>query len=312
MGATPMSTSRPRRYACIGAASLALCMVASACGGGDAAAPAAAADTLMVSPQNSTFLIGTNRLSFALNTPDTKAVLGAAATWTLQRRGGASVAHGALQFIGPEYGQIPVYLGVGRFPQTGEWEFVVHAVTPGGSALDGHAFVNVTTQSPELPVGFSVTKAANIRQRVARDVAGDLSQLDSAVKDGKADPDPFHDFSIQDGLDQHKSMVLYFGEPGRCVSQTCGPTVQVLEKLYPQYRDRFLFEHIEVHDPASGDAFNPVYVAFGLQSEPWVYVVNSQGIVSDRFEGPLTVEQLQGALDGTLAGKVPAVDVSTS
>jgi len=307
-----MSMSPPRRHACIAAAGVALAMVAAACGGGGTAAPAGATETLAVSPQNSTFLIGVNRLSFALTTPDTKAVIGAVASWDLQRRGGTPVAHGTLQFIGPEYGQIPVYLGVGKFPETGEWEFLVRANMPGGSALDGHAFVNVTTQSPELPVGFSVTKATNLKQRVARDVAGDLTQLDSAVKDGKADPDAFHDASIQDGLDQHKSMVLYFGEPGRCVSQTCGPTIQVLAKLYPQYRDQFLFEHIEVHDPASGNAFNPVYVAFGLQSEPWVYVINSQGIVSDRFEGPLTVEQLKGALDGTLAGKVPAVDVSTT
>jgi len=86
----------------------------------------------------------------------------------------------------------------------------------------------------------------------------------------------------------------------------------VLESLFPQYSDRFWFEHIEVHDPASGDAYNPVYVGFGLQSEPWVYVVNSQGIVADRFEGPVTTDQLRAALDGTLAGKVPAVDVQAN
>ena len=104
-------------------------------------------------------------------------------------------------------------------------------------------------------------------------------------------------------------MVLYIGEPGRCVSQTCGPTVQVLEQIYPQYQDRILFEHIEVHYPAQANSFNPIYAAFGLTSEPWVYFVNSQGVVSDRFEGFVTADELRTAADGTLAGRVPAVDL---
>lgn len=309
-----MSTSLHLRLtrACLAVPLLGL--IAAACGGDSGTTASGSGDTLSVSPQNSTFLVGTDRLGFALLTQgDNRAVLGATATWQLQRRGGTPVAHGQLEFIGPEYGQIPVYLGVGRFPQTGEWEFLVHATMPSGPALDGHAFVNVTSQSPELPVGFSVTKVTtSLKQRVARDVNGNLSLLDSAVSNGKSDPDPFHDHTIADGVAAHQPMVLYFGQPGRCESQTCGPTVKVLESVASQYSDRVWFEHIEVHDPASGDAYNPVYVGFGLQSEPWVYVINSQGIVADRFEGPITTDQLRAALDGTLAGKVPAVDVQAN
>jgi hypothetical protein len=33
-------------------------------------------------------------------------------------------------------------------------------------------------------------------------------------------------------------------------------------------------------------------------------------VIADRFEGPVTVSDLASAADGTLAGKVPAVDVS--
>lgn len=38
--------------------------------------------------------------------------------------------------------------------------------------------------------------------------------------------------------------------------------------------------------------------------------VNSAGIISDRFEGPVTVSELKTAADGTLQGKVPAVDIA--
>jgi hypothetical protein len=46
-----------------------------------------------------------------------------------------------------------------------------------------------------------------------------------------------------------------------------------------------------------------------LKTDPWIYFVTRSGIVSDRFEGPVTVEELRGAADGTLAGRVPAVDI---
>jgi hypothetical protein len=56
---------------------------------------------------------------------------------------------------------------------------------------------------------------------------------------------------------------------------------------------------------------NPAFKAFGLQSDPWVYFVNSAGIVTDRFEGPVTLSELQGAAVGTLAGHVPAVSLTS-
>ena len=62
--------------------------------------------------------------------------------------------------------------------------------------------------------------------------------------------------------------------------------------------------------PASSEALNPIYLAFGLTSEPWLYFVNAGGVVADRFEGFVTPDQLRQAVDGTLAGRVPAVDLT--
>jgi hypothetical protein len=146
---------------------------------------------------------------------------------------------------------------------------------------------------------------ANLHQPILGDPGVTIETIDSGVP-----ADAFHDATIQQGLDQHKPMVLYLGEPGRCVSQTCGPTVQVLQQIHPKYKDSILFEHIEVHYPAQANSFNPIYAAFGLTSEPWVYFVNAQGVVSDRFEGFVTADELQTAADGTLAGRVPAVDLA--
>ena len=294
-------------------AAAALGLAATACGSG-AAVPQGGAPPadLTVAVQNSTLLVGADRLGIALIGPAKQPILGARVLVDLSPAGRSVFERRSLQFIGSNYGQIPVYLGVASFPSTGSYRLAVTATLTDGSVRTGTADVQVTDRSPELPVGHSVTEARNLRQRVARDVRGDLSQIDSAVKDGRPDPDPFHQSTIQDGLDMHRPMVLYFGQPGRCVSETCGPTVALLEKLSAGYGDRMLFEHIEVHDPAPSETFNPTMVGFGLTSEPWVYFVNAQGIVADRFEGPVTIEQLRAAADGTLAGRVPAVDVTTA
>jgi hypothetical protein len=294
------------------AVGIAALTVLAACGSSPSDTAPASPSALTVAVQNSTLLPGVNRLGVALLEPGNRPVLGAVVRATLSDAARRPFESVGLQFIGANYGAIPVYLGAAAFPDAGQFHIGVQATLADGSTLTGTTDVTVTTHSPELPVGHSVTEVRILTQRVARDVGGDLSQIDSAVKDGRSDPDAFHDFTIKDGLDMHKPMVLYFGEPGRCATMTCGPTVAVLEQIYPTYKDRMLFEHIEVHDPAGGEAFNPVLVGFGLTSEPWVFFINAQGIVADRFEGPVTAEQLAAAADGTLAGRVPAVQVVAS
>ena len=290
-------------------------LLASACGSGPAGSESSTTstvpgdDSLQVSPQNSELVLGVNRIGFAVLDKDSKPVLHASISVDVGTRSGPAFEHIAAEPIGPEYGSIPVYLATASFPKVGEVEFVVHATMPDGSSHTGHAFQNVSNHSSALPVGHSVTEAGNITQKVARDVNGDLTRLDTAVVDGKAAPDAFHDHTIAEGVAAHMPMLLYFGEPGRCVSGTCTPTIDVVKKLAAEYGSRIWVEHIEVHYPADADTFNPVYTAFGLQSEPWIFFVNSQGVVADRFEGPVSIGQLRSSAEGTLAGKVPAVSV---
>lgn len=263
------------------------------------------AGSVNVFPQNSTFLVGVDRLSVALLDRGKQPILDATASVDVDDNGQV-VETRPLQFVGRNYGAIPVYLGLVRFAHTGDYVLVVHVTKSDGTKDSGLAHVTVTDRSPELPVGHRLTEVhSDLRQPILGDPGVTISDIDSGVP-----PDPFHDMTIAQALAEHRPMVLYFGEPGRCPSRTCGPTVQVLEQIWPQYRDRMVFEHIEIHRPASGDALNPIYVAFGLTSEPWIYFVNADGVVADRFEGFVTVDELRAAADGTLAGKVPAVDLS--
>lgn len=262
-----------------------------------------AQENLNVQPQNSTLLVGVNRISIALLDTANNPVAATGVSVAIVDPAGATIATRPLENISSLYGGIPIYVGTAQFPAPGQYDFVVHGTSAHGP-VDGHGFVTVTTSGSEIPVGARVPA---LHQAVLSDPGVTISMVDSGVP-----PDTWHDQTIAGALAAHRPMVLFFGQPGFCPSKTCGPTVAILEQLCARYCAQFSFQHIETDFPASvNQAFNnPAFRAFGLQTDPWVYFVNAAGVVSDRFEGPVTLDELQGAAAGTLAGHVPAVSLS--
>ena len=262
-----------------------------------------AQENLNVQPQNSTLLVGVNRISIALLDTGKSPVTASGVAVDIVAPSGQSTGRRPLENIAPVYGGIPIYVGIAQFPTAGQYEFLVTGVGSRG-AVNGHAFVTVAASGPELAVGAQVPA---LHQAVLTDPGVTISMVDSGVP-----PDTWHDQTIAGALAAHRPMVLFFGQPGFCPSETCGPTVAILKQLCTQYCGQFSFQHIETDFPASvnQDFNNPAFRAFGLPSDPWVYFVNSAGVVSDRFEGPITLDGLQGAAQGTLAGHVPAVSLN--
>lgn len=101
--------------------------------------------------------------------------------------------------------------------------------------------------------------------------------------------------------------VVVFAMPAFCVSATCGPVLEVVNSVKPEYPD-VNFTHVEVYTDLSAPDFAPtpdhLAPAVGpdywrLPSEPWVFVVDGAGRIAVRFEGSLTPDDLRLELDGT-------------
>jgi len=133
-----------------------------------------------------------------------------------------------------------------------------------------------------------------------RSVGGDAAKLTTRVPPD----DTLLEYSVAESLADHVPFVVTFATPEFCSSRTCGPVVDVVEEVARRSEGsgvRFL--HVEVYkgnDPANG--YNRWMQEWHLTTEPWTFVVGSDGRIEDRFEGPVSVRELEASVDKVTRG----------
>ncbi len=107
-----------------------------------------------------------------------------------------------------------------------------------------------------------------------------------------------HRSSIADALAAGSPFVVVFATPKYCTSRTCGPVVDVVSTVRRDNPDSGIrFIHVEIYqdnDPAKGE--NQWVREWKLPSEPWVFVVGGDGKVRERFEGTVSVRELDASV----------------
>jgi hypothetical protein len=105
-------------------------------------------------------------------------------------------------------------------------------------------------------------------------------------------------YSVAGVLAAHRPFVVTFATPKFCTSRTCGPVVDVVDAVRKRFASSPVrFIHVEVfrgNDPAKG--YNRWMREWGLQSEPWTFVVGADGRVKAKFEGSVSVAELSAAV----------------
>jgi hypothetical protein len=147
--------------------------------------------------------------------------------------------------------------------------------------------------APATPaVGSPAPRSRNL---IARDVK-DLREIDTSLK-----PDPrLHQVRIAEAIAQGKPQLIVFATPQFCTSRMCGPVVDIVRTLLPTYGKRVAFIHQEIwQDFAEKKMFSTVE-EWRLDTEPWVFVVDGKGIIRAKFEGLVTVLEIEDALQQIL------------
>lgn len=104
--------------------------------------------------------------------------------------------------------------------------------------------------------------------------------------------------SVAAALAAKEPFVLAFATPKYCTSRTCGPVVDVVSDVRRKHEgDGIRFINVEIYednDPAKGE--NRWVKEWKLPSEPWVFLVGSDGTIKTRFEGTVSVDELDAAV----------------
>jgi hypothetical protein len=130
-----------------------------------------------------------------------------------------------------------------------------------------------------------------IHTPTASDVGGDLGQIDT-----RSPHDDMHKVDFADVLGK-EPVVLQFATPALCQSRVCGPVVDVAEQVEHESGDGVDFIHMEVFKQNNASAgLRPQMEAFRLRTEPWVFVIDRNGIIRTRIEGAFDASELERAV----------------
>jgi hypothetical protein len=249
---------------------------------------------------------GANRFLFSfldaknnvLSKPDRTAKV---ALYDLGRDPAKPVATADGTFIWAIQNERGVYVANVTLPEAGTYGAEFTTSVGGGAPETIRATFSVDATTSLVRVG---QPAPSTKTPTATDAGGDLTHISSDPT-----PDPaFYKTSEDQALASHQPFVLIFATPKFCQTAQCGPTLDRIKPFVAKY-PTVEFIHVEPYQlQFQNGALQPVMTnnqltptsvtnTWGLSSEPWVFVVDRQGIVRGSFGLIFSDAELTAALD---------------
>ena len=157
----------------------------------------------------------------------------------------------------------------------------------------------------------SVRLRFSVRERQAAPRVGEQApSVDSRTRDDvsalselTSDPEPepgLYAMSIVDALKQERPLVIAFATPAFCHSRTCAPVLEAVKGVWREFSSEVTGIHVEVFenpDDPSRLVEAEAFIAWRLPSEPWVFVIDADGVIRYAFEGAVTEAELRSAVE---------------
>ena len=298
-------------------AGLAVVVVLAACAGGaspSASAPGSPTDSaappsdgrpsVIPVPVSSELAVGGNRFVFSfLDAAGNAPVAAPDRTASVRFSGpdGTTVETDPATFVWAIENERGVYVTHVTFPTAGAWRAEFTTAAAGGPSETIPFDLDIRADRSVVGVG---EPAPSVDTPTAADVDGDLARVST-----DAEPVPaFYETSIAEAIDAGRPFVLVFATPKFCVTAQCGPTLDRLKPIAAAHPDiafinvepyELTFENDQLQPVLTNGQLTPVdsVIAYGLLSEPYVFVVDGDGIVRASFEVIFSADEIDAALD---------------
>ncbi|HEX5950852.1 MAG TPA: hypothetical protein VFZ96_07610 [Actinomycetota bacterium] len=192
------------------------------------------------------------------------------------------------------------------FDRAGFWQVTVTADVEGIGPQTALATLPVA-EEPALP---APGEPALPTENLTLDSKGvPAAAIDSRAGDGGEVPDPeLHRSTIAAALEDGRPALVVFATPVYCVSQFCGPVTDMVQDLAGRYDDRATFIHVEIWEDYEGQALNEAATDWlrmpsGELTEPWLYLIDADGVILDRWSSLWSEEEVVAALETLPRGR---------
>ena len=202
---------------------------------------------------------------------------------------------GTFQFVNWPISVQGVFVAEVDLDIAGAYEIDVNFTAADGTPVFAQASFILKETTSTTAIGAQAPASVTL---TASDV-DDLAHITSSTE-----PDPaLYELSVHTALEQKKPLVIVFATPAFCVSTTCGPQVGELSKVKEKFGDRANYIHVEVFEnphllegarPAGG--LVEAVREWGLPTEPWTFIIDSQGLVYAKFEQFTTAGEIEAKL----------------
>jgi len=246
--------------------------------------------------------VGKSRIAFAiLDAENHPITTPAASVRAFPQDAPNRILESQARYRGEGLGDRGVYVTELQLDTPGLWALAVAILPPGqNEPIAGGAVFQVKPKSATPSIGEQVPLSRNKTLK-------DVPRLEVITSDIAPDP-ALYQLTIAEAAKLGKPFVVVFATPAFCTSRTCGPVVDNVKELKKKAGDKLNYIHVEIFDnpeelsKGSRDfRLSNAVTEWNLPSEPWVFIVDSQGRLAYKFEGPATVPELEEAVQRLLA-----------
>jgi hypothetical protein len=191
------------------------------------------------------------------------------------------------------------------FDCAGAWGMELVATLPSGPVTT-RAIFDVLPYGSVPAIGGPAPRSESLTATTPEGIA-------AISTDTSPDPDLYR-LSLSQAVGSGRPTYIVFATPAFCQTATCGPTLDIVKTVVPDYQDRVDFIHVEpylLHQTDAGlqpllDADGHLQVVqsvldYGLPTEPYQFLADGAGIVRAEFQGIASADEIRAALDAVLA-----------